>query len=117
VYRERQPSLTHVAALAAFTDQRFAASNFAIAGQQPVQVSPAYNRYYDLQNSFGVSTCAPAEYQKQADKIRELATSGPQPPPPVYFLLIRPPETNSLDSVGPKLASGTNFELYRLTKR
>jgi hypothetical protein len=117
IYRERQPSLTHIAALAAFGDERFVASNFAIAGQQPIQVAAAYRPWHDLQNSFGASTCAPEEYRKQVGKIAELASSGPQPAPAVYFLLIRPQKKNSLDEFAQKVASDTDFELYRPTPR
>ena len=114
IYRERQPSLSHIAALAAFTDARFVANNFAIAGQQPIRVAPGWHAYYDLQDSFGTSTCSPEEYRKQTAKIVQLDRSRPQPAPVVYFLLVRPPQKNSLDGLAQKLASGPDFELYRL---
>ena len=79
VYSKRRPSMGHLAAMAAFNDQRFVATNFAIVGQQPVRINSAYEPYYDLQVSFGPSTCDTAEYRSELHAIEEFSRSGKSP--------------------------------------
>lgn len=118
VYRERQPSMTHVAAIATFDGTRFAASTWAIAGQQPVAVKPLYRPYYDLQVSFGASTCTDAGYRSELRRARDLAGSPDASgnPPPLYFLLIRPPKGRTLADDARMIAKGRDFELYAAGK-
>jgi len=116
IYRERQPSLTHVSAMAAFGDARFAAATWAIAGQHTIQVKPDYRDFYDLQESFGSSTCAEAGYRAEIEQIRTLlgARLIAGNATPVYFLLIRP-TTGTLASAYTKLiASAPLFALYEI---
>ena len=115
IYRERQPSMTHLAARAAFDDSRFIAATWAIAGQHTVGVGQAYRPFYDLQDSFGSSTCTDAGYRTELQRIENLAwaqksTGGPSAP--IYFLLIRPPKAESLSAGARLMASDPHFELY-----
>lgn len=119
VYRERQPPMTHVAAIASFDGTRFVASTWAIAGQHPVAVKPAYRPYYDLQASFDPSTCTDAGYRSELQRARDLAGSldgSGNPLPPLYFLLIRPPKDEMLAADARLIASGRDFELYAVGK-
>lgn len=120
VYRERQPSMTHLSALATIDGLRFVASTWAIGGQQPIAVKPAYRPYYDLQLSFGNTTCDPAEYRKQLQAIRDLAAAGPivgDPASSRYFLLIRPPQPKTLAGEARLIAQGRDYELYAVGAR
>lgn len=118
VYRERQPPMTHLAAFASFDGTRFAAGTWAIAGQQPVAVKPAYRPYYDLQLSFGPSTCTDAGYRAELQGVRDLAGSRDASgnPPPLYFLLIRPPKHQMLAADARMIAEGRDFDLYTVEK-
>lgn len=117
IYRERQPSMTHLAAMAGFDDSRFIAGTWAIAGQHTVGVGAAYRPFYDLQDSFGSSTCAEALYRTELQRIENLAwaqkaaggRSGP-----IYFLLIRPPKQESLSSGARLVSADPHFELYEV---
>jgi hypothetical protein len=117
IYEERQPSLTHVAAMAAFQDSRFIPATWAIAGQHTVRVSDGFQDYYALQNSFGSSTCSATGYRSELARIETLAagraaTNGAAPP--TYFLLIRPDAHDPLQDRAALLASGPAFALYRV---
>ncbi len=115
VYGERQPSLTHAPAMAAFADTRFVAATWAIAGQHTVAVRPDYRDAYDLQSSFGSSTCADAEYRSEYARIRDLAEqrrSGARPAAALFFLLIRPPHADPLAGQARVIAMSPLFTLY-----
>ena len=119
VYRERQPSMTHLAAMASFDDTRFVASTWAIAGQQTIQVTHPYQPYYDLQNSFGVS-CATSAYRAELASIEGLAKaqqSAKLPVPPLYFMLIRPPTPETLSDSADLIAQDRRFELYAIRNK
>jgi hypothetical protein len=118
VYSKWQPALTHVAALASFDDQRFVAGNWAIPGQQPIAIKPAYRAYNRLQTGFN-ATCAAADYREQLASIRALAeTEGasPHPAPPLYVFVIRPPSPKTLVSDADLVATGPDFEFYAVRK-
>jgi hypothetical protein len=115
VYAERQPSMTHLSAMAAFDDARFVAKTWAIAGQQPVAVKPAFEPYYELQIAFGSSSCDAARYRAELRAIEDLAwarKAAGAPAPPIYFLLIRPPKPETLSTETRMIAHGRDFELY-----
>jgi len=117
IYRERQPSMTHLPAMASFDDSRFVAATWAIAGQQTVQVAAAYKPYYDLQEAFGSSTCSEAGYQGELRQIENLGwaqKAAGNRVPPLYFLLIRPPKPETLADAASLRAGGPHFELYEV---
>ena len=117
VYRERQPSMTHLGAMAAFDDQRFVASSWATLGEQPVRVLPAFVPYYNLEISFGSSTCDAAGFGSELHAIANLARAqeaAGSPAVPIYFLLIRPPERGTLATDARLAASDAEFELYEV---
>ncbi len=106
------PPLSHTAALATLDDRRFAASNWAIPGQQPIAVQPAYLPYYDLQSKFNDSICDGSIYRYELARIRAVAPTSSVPPGLVYLLLIRPPEPGMLTEDAELVTRGPNFELY-----
>ena len=120
VYRERQPLMSHVPSMAAFSDTRFVATTFAIAGQQPIQVAAPFQPYYRLQELFSRSTCKAAEYGTQLARIQELSkaqhVAGHQGSP-LYFLLLRPKVPGTLKAVSLPIAVGPGFELYAIRQQ
>jgi hypothetical protein len=120
VYRERQPSMTHLSALAAIDDSRFVASTWVVPGQQPVAIKPALLPYYELQASFGDSTCSDSSYIAELGAIRRLVElqslqKGAQRS--VYFLLIRPPKRGALSREARMFARGPDYEIYEVEAR
>lgn len=107
-----QPPLSHTAALATLDDRRFAASSWAIPGQQPIAVQPPYLPYYELQGKFNGSLCAAANYRDEVGRIRAVAAMGSGLPTPVYLLLIRPPEPGMLAQEAELVTRSPDFELY-----
>lgn len=110
LYRERQPHMTHLPALATFDGTRFVAANWAIRGQQPIAVKPAYRGAYELQWSFPWSTCARSALRGQMRSIEALQRITPQRP--YYLFLIRPPAPHLLAADARLVAAGRDFELY-----
>jgi len=106
------PPLSHMAALAALDDRRFVANSWAIPGQQPIAVQPAYLPYYELQLEFDGSLCATAIYREELARIRAVASTNSASPPPVYLLLIRPPEPGMLAEDAELVTHGRDFEIY-----
>jgi hypothetical protein len=106
------PPLSHTAGLATLDDKRFAASNWAIPGQQPIAVRPAYLPYYELQEEFDGSLCSAVTYRYELARIRNLSLARSGPPGPVYLLLIRPPEPDMLAGDAEFVTHGPDFELY-----
>ena len=116
IYDRRQPSLQHIAAVSAFRDTRFVADLYAIHGQQPIRVAPAYSAYAKLQHGFE-ETCDPRELRNRLDRIETLMGSmrdTGQPVPPVFFLLIRPPSSATLAPQARLIASGPKHALYEV---
>lgn len=109
------PPLSHTAALAALDDRRFAASSWAIPGQQPIAVQPDYVPYYDLQLAFGGLLCTASAYHDELAGIR--AVAGAVPPGPAYLLLIRPPAPGMLLDAAALVASGPAFEVYAASRQ
>jgi hypothetical protein len=106
-YRARQPAMPHWAAFAAFDGTHFDAAGWAIRGQQPIIVKPAYREAYTLQQSFPDKTCALQGLQAQLQQIRELAH---RPGAPSYYLFaIRVPVA---PRGAPPVARGRDFALY-----
>jgi hypothetical protein len=119
IYRERQPSLTHLAAMAAFEDSRFVANTWAIRGQQPIQVQSGLLPYYNQEVAFGSSTCEPAVYRTELRQIENLIwaeRSSGIAVPPIYFLLIRPGAPGTLTDAARLAASDPKFELYEVRR-
>jgi hypothetical protein len=106
-YRDHQPWLTSVAGLAALDGTRMAAGTWAIAGQQPIAVKPAYKPDYDVQAGVPWSVCGQKDLRKVAAKIRALAD-----PHPHYLFVIRPAKVHSVDAE--LIATGEGFELYNV---
>lgn len=116
IYDRRQPSLQHVAAMSAFSDTRFVADLYAIHGQQPIGVAPAYSAYYGLQHQFD-PTCDPLEIHKRLSRIETLIGSmlrAGHSVPPVFFLLIRPPSSAALTPRAKLIANGPKHALYQV---
>ncbi len=112
-YPNLQPSLSHTSALASLDDDRFIAKSWAIAGQQPISVTPRYRPYYDLQTSFHRFTCDPRGYREELTRIQNLMRQDrEQPPLSVYFFLIRPAVADSLVPEAALRAAGPDFQLY-----
>ncbi|HUZ72438.1 MAG TPA: hypothetical protein VMU87_05590 [Stellaceae bacterium] len=119
VYRERQPSVTHLPALAAFDDTRFIPSIWAIAGQHSIRVKPAYRPWYDLFWSFPASICSAAGYRsalRQTEGLADQQAAAGRAVPPLYFLLLRPPEPGTLAPEATPVATGTDYELYAMPR-
>lgn len=120
VYRERQPSMSRLAAMAAFEDTRFVAVNYAIAGQQPIRVALAYQPYLRPQGSFDERTCSPTDYHNGLVVIEKFArnqkTAG-HAIPPIYFFLIRPPAPMMLATEATLIARSADTELYAVRPR
>ena len=110
VYRAHQPALTHVPALATLDGTRFDASTWAIAGQQPIAVRPAYRSAYDLQTGIGWSVCGDKPLRRVAAKIADLAAHEPGRAHALF--VVRPTRPRSLDAA--LIASGEGYELYRV---
>jgi hypothetical protein len=116
IYNRRQPSLQHIAAVSAFSDTRFVADLYAIHGQQPIRVAPAFSEYAKLQHRFD-ATCDPTEIRSRLDRIETLIGSQRekgQPVPPVYFLSIRPPSSATLTPQAKLIANGPKHALYKV---
>jgi hypothetical protein len=112
-YRERQPAVTHLPALGSFNDTRFVSSTWAIAGQQPIQVKPAYRRYYDLYFSQPPSICTDSEYKLLLHQIEGLAKGEKRAEHlPLYLILLRPPKPRMLSSDATLIGIGRDYELY-----
>jgi hypothetical protein len=107
VYRAHQPAMTHLPALATLDGTRFDAGTWAIAGQQPIAVRPAYQAAYDLQTGIAWSVCGDKPLRHTAAKIRGLADAHPH-----FLFVIRPTRPRGLDAV--LVASGEGYELYRV---
>jgi hypothetical protein len=116
VFSKWQPPMTHLAALATFDDDRFAASSWAIPGQQPMTVKPRYEPYNRLQATFPSSSCRADEYRTQISQIHALDAPDSAAAPPIYFLVIRPPGPNMLAGTAVLIATGRDFELYAVRK-
>jgi hypothetical protein len=117
VYRARQPSMTHIATMAAFEDSRFVVGNYALAGQQPIRVAPAYLPYYHMPSSFGAPVCTASGHRRQLAWIERLAKTEAKAghkDPPIYFLLILPPTPGSLVAEAKLVARGAKYELYAI---
>jgi hypothetical protein len=117
VYARRQPSLQHIASIAAFRDSHFVATEFAIPGQQPIGVAPAYLPYHALQNQFDHPTCEPAESRKRLGRIADLAHSelaAGHPVPPIFYLLIRPISAMVAAPEAALISSGPAYALYKV---
>jgi hypothetical protein len=106
-YRARQPAMPHWAAFAAFDGTRFDPGGWAIRGQQPIIVKPAYRQAYTLQQSFPDKTCALQGLQAQLQYIRELAHRPGASP--YYLFAIRVPVTPRGVA---QVARGRDFALY-----
>ena len=111
-----QPPMTHLASLATFDDDRFAASNWAIPGQQPITVKPRYEAYNRLQATFPASSCDAGQYRAQISQIHALQARDAAAAPPTYVFVIRPPWQNMLADAADRIASGRDFELYAVRK-
>jgi hypothetical protein len=119
VYARRQPSLQHIASVAAFHDSRFVANEYAIPGQQPIGVAPAYLPYHTLQSQFD-STCEPAESRRRLGQIAHLARSesaAGHPVPPIFYLLIRPISPMVAAPEAKLVSEGPAYALYKVTPR
>lgn len=116
VFSKWQPPMTHLASLATFDDERFAASNWAIPGQQPMTVKPPYQAYNRLQAAFP-SSCSADVYRAQLRQIEALAAHRGSATPPTYLFMIRPPRENLLAGMAALIAGGRDFELYALNTR
>jgi hypothetical protein len=116
VYRARQPAMQHLSSLSNLDDSIFVAAFYAIAGQQPIQVSRFYEPYYGLQMDFDPS-CDPSDYRGRVARIRALMqaeTTGGHTVPPLFFLLLRPPAATSLQPEARLLSRGPDHLLYRI---
>ncbi|MEO8408525.1 MAG: hypothetical protein ABI476_08860 [Oxalobacteraceae bacterium] len=117
VYRSRQPPLTHVAALASLDGTRYLPKVFAIKGQQPIQVTPAYQPFYRASQSFDSSVCTRKGYVDAISKVRNLAVAENKtrhPVHPLYLLLIRPPTFLMLENLAVRVAAGSVWEVYAI---
>ena len=115
IYANRQPPLAHVAAMAAFTDRRFAAITWTLKGQQPVRTLPAYMPYKSFQDRIGAVICTPQQYRDTLNGVRTVAaaqTNSGQVVPPLYLLLLRPPTAETLRPFAPLVAQTPEMELY-----
>lgn len=111
VYRERQPSMTHLPAMAAFADTRFVAHSWAVRGQQTIAVREPWRAYYDLEETFGSSSCTTDSYRDEVRRIGALEASQAAFPA-LYLVLIRPPRSGSIADVAQLADSGPGFEIY-----
>jgi hypothetical protein len=114
-YRERQPAVTHLPALGALDDSRFVSSTWAIAGQQPIKVKPAYRQYYHLYFSHPPSICTASEYKLLVQQIEDLAKAEEAVTvtrQPIYLILLRPPKKEMLSSDATLIDTGHDYELY-----
>jgi hypothetical protein len=115
VYASRQPPLTHVAAMAAFTDKRFAAGTWTLKGQQSVYTRPAYLPWQLFQDHIGLEVCTPSQDQAVLDGARNVVVSernAGRTVPPVYLLLLRPATAGALRAVAPLVAQRPEMEIY-----
>jgi hypothetical protein len=109
IYRAHQPAITHLAALATLEGTRFAAGTWAIAGQQPIAVRPAYQPAYDLQTGIAWSVCGEQPLRRTAARIHALTDGHPH-----FLFVIRPTPPRSLEPDAVLVANGEEFELYRV---
>jgi hypothetical protein len=115
VYASRQPPLTHVAAMAAFTDKRFVAATWTLKGQQSVYTRPAYLPWKSFQDHIGLEVCTPSEDQAALDGARNVVVSersAGRTVAPVYLLLLRPATAGALRAVAPLVAQTPEMEIY-----
>jgi hypothetical protein len=117
VYEARQPPLSHAAALAAWSNSRFAAISWAIKGQHPIATAPDYLPYQRLQGDLGLEVCTPAQIRAAAEAARRLraerATVADHTDP-LFLLVLRPRTPEVLIDSADLLARTPEFELYKL---
>jgi hypothetical protein len=111
-YRQRQPPLTHLAALASFDDARFVASNFARSGQQPIAVRERYVGFYQLQKSILHTCVSDDSAARELSRRIQMVANEARVSAPVYLLLLW--QGNVEPAEAAFLAKGSNFALYRL---
>jgi hypothetical protein len=119
VYRERQPALTHLPAVASFDGSRFVADTWVIPGQQPVTVKPAYLPYYQLQETVAPSICTEAGYRAVLSGIEALARAeqaAGHAVPPIFLFLIRPGAPGTLLQDADLVARDRDYELYAVRR-
>jgi hypothetical protein len=119
IYRTRQPPMQHVAALSNFKDTRFVTETYAILGQQPIRVASPYEPYHTLQSPFA-PTCDLSDYRSRLSRIEALAQDDARAGktvPPLYFLLVRPPEPSILSGEAKLLNTGSDYALYGIAQQ
>jgi hypothetical protein len=117
-YRARQPAMQHLASLSNFKGSRFVTSLYAIAGQQPIRVSPPYLPYTRVQGEFDAS-CDPSDYRGRVLNIQTLMQAeraAGNAVPPVFFVLFRPPAAMDLQPAARLLSKGPGYALYEIAK-
>jgi hypothetical protein len=117
LYARHQPSLQHIASMAAFRDSRFVASEFAIPGQQPIGVTLAYLPYHTLQNQFDYPTCEPEESRRRLGRLTALAHSelaAGHTVLPIFYLLIRPVSPMAPAPEATLISTGPAYALYKV---
>ncbi|MEO8300442.1 MAG: hypothetical protein ABI608_01540 [Rhizomicrobium sp.] len=116
VYRARQPAMQHLSSLSNFDASRFVAELYAIAGQQPIRVSPFYLPYFRLQTTFA-ATCDASDYRSRVARIqgvmRAQAAAG-HAVPPLFLVLFRPPPATSLQPEARLLSKSPIYALYEI---
>jgi hypothetical protein len=115
VYASRQPPLTHVAAMAAFTDRRFVAATWTLKGQQSVYTRPAWLQWQSFQDHIGLEVCTAPQYHAALQGVRGVVaseTGAGRAVPPVYLLLLRPKTEGALRDAAPLVAETPELEIY-----
>ncbi len=115
VYVSRQPPVQHVAGMAAFGGDRFAAVSWTLKGQQPIQTAAAYRPFKDYQDGLSNKTCSQAEYRGVLEGARrvtahQVATGGITPP--LFLLLLRPHAPGLLAEDAELVGRTDHVELY-----
>ena len=93
VYEAYQPPLRHAAALATWSNSRFAAVSWAIKGQHPIATAPDYLPYQRLQGDLGLEVCTPAQIRAAAEAARRLRAEraiAADRTDPLFLLVLRP---------------------------
>ena len=115
IYRTLELPLGHVAAFAAQADQRFVGNSWTLKGQQPIAARSAYVPFQHASARHLAGNCSPAAMHLVLAATRAAWHSLPAAPgarPPVYLLLLRPPQPKMLAAAAPLIATIGPVEIY-----
>jgi hypothetical protein len=111
-----RPPVHHAASLVLLQKPVFAVTTWATPSQQPIAVTPAWERLYRYQEQNPMPVDGAAELATFVARVRALiAAAGGANPPPAYLMLLYPDYLH--DPLPPgltRVAAGRRFLLFRI---